>query len=368
MTNDAGYELLFLPWADLGRTYHVGPFALIPWSEFQLNNAQLKAHLDNYFSRHVSHLGNPVKGIAVLWHPQHELQPMAYLPHERPADVVNVFLFATIGPTVEAAVADDNPNHAPPTADRYALVRQNFRVGDEEVVVHSGGTRHAARINALTFPQPWDLGGTSFPDEDVLSGFGQVFDPAFASDVRDRLFRALEWFRLAHVGGDSTSDFSRAVMMATAFEILFQLGDRPGKTNRFIREIESRLTTPRALNDTRSVPIVVGKKAGKTKTVTRSMPGWWADSFYDLRSRVVHGDEVEPRQLQYSGWITHLVVADVVFWQCIKRELYDRGLIGVEIRRLKADPAYATMTPLLEEQLFGLNAHKTLKWTALVAD
>lgn len=59
-----------------------------------------------------------------------------------------------------------------------------------------------------------------------------------------------------------------------------------------------------------------------------SLAGCWAWDFYDLRSRIVHGDSVPPSDLIYKDWLTHLIVSELVFWECMKRELLKHKCIG----------------------------------------
>jgi len=59
-----------------------------------------------------------------------------------------------------------------------------------------------------------------------------------------------------------------------------------------------------------------------------SLAGCWAWDFYELRSRIVHGDSVPSSELIFKDWITHLIVSDLVFWECMKRELLKHKCIG----------------------------------------
>jgi len=63
------------------------------------------------------------------------------------------------------------------------------------------------------------------------------------------------------------------------------------------------------------------------------LAAWWAWDFYDLRSRIVHGEAVTAKDLQYKNWITHLIVADLVLLELVKRILYEHGCIGDTLRK-----------------------------------
>jgi len=50
----------------------------------------------------------------------------------------------------------------------------------------------------------------------------------------------------------------------------------------------------------------------------------------------VHGDSIKPKMLQYRSavrdWLSQLIVADLVFWECVTRELYSQKCIGTNAR------------------------------------
>lgn len=351
---DPGYELLFMPWAGLGQQYDCGPFTFTSWAQMQISDAGIKAYLDQYFSRHLDHLGRPVDTVTIVRHSSHDFQPAPFGSHEHPMFAVNALVFSIIGPTVAAAVTGDNQNLTPPTADRYECHRQNFRLGEDSVSVKVGSSVHAARIQDLTFSEPWDLGGgASFPDKDLLTALGKLMDPGVSAAHRDSLFRSLDWFRIAHIGGETVSEFSRVVMMATAFETLFQL-PRNYKKWELTKAIDSRLRRP----ETKTGSVVDPQQ----QTHIVGHPALWVRDFFELRNKVAHGDALILNQLLVDRWITHLVIADVVFWQCVKYSLYQRRLLGGDIHALQLDPANAPAVRLLEDQLLGFDTHEIFKW------
>jgi len=360
MSNDAAKptqspcEVLFMPWADLGTPLRIGPFQFVPWSSLSVVDSGIRDYLDTYFGRHVDHFGRVVDSVAILLHDSHDFTPSAYRPYEQPRDAADALIFSTIAPQVVAAMRANDQSLAPPTANRYQLVKQNFWPGDEDVAVRVGDSVHAGRIERITFPVPWGVGGSfALPDEDMAGALGELLTSTAPSDLRVRMFRALEWFRVAHTVGDGTSDFSKVAMMATAFEILLQF-PRGRKRWFFVNKIESLLRRPETMTTT------VNDPQGQPCTVGR--PAEWASDFYRLRNRVVHGDELQSADLRFDGWITHLIVADVVFWQCVASELYQRDFLGRSISTMKADPLQAILAEPLENQLLGFEAHTTLKW------
>lgn len=327
MSKKPAYEILFMPWADLHQEYSCGPFRFVPWSRATVRNAKVKKFLDRYFKRHVDDCGNPVDGVAIVT-TDASFEPLSKRLIEQARAAVDMFVFAAIAPGVAAGVRSDNPSLGPPTADAYKLFLQRFDPSDDTIAVTVGSSTHVSRVERMVFHKPLDVGASAgFPDHHLFQGLARLLTRKVKADVRKRLCRSLEWFRLAHAGGDDVSLFSKAVMMATAFEILFRIPEGPGKTRNFITAVEKQLNRQDTLKATRTV-----SRKAKTFDRTQTLPGWWADDFYDLRSRVVHGDPVDVRRLRYERWISHLIVADLVFWQSLVQELRTLECCPADVR------------------------------------
>jgi hypothetical protein len=144
-------------------------------------------------------------------------------------NAVDALIFSYISTGVKDAVCANNRSMGPPSADVFQLVTQNFRIGSDDIAVQAGSVTHVWRISEIIFSKPWSTGGMfgSFEDE-LLKGFDGCFSAEFPAEVRERFFRSLEWFRMAHIEAEGVSNLSRVVMMATAFEILLQFS-RNGK-------------------------------------------------------------------------------------------------------------------------------------------
>jgi hypothetical protein len=199
------------------------------------------------------------------------------------------------------------------------------------------------------------------PDSNLLQGLGKCLSPQFSGDVRERIFRSLEWFRMAHMEGNEVSAFSKIVMMATAFEIFLQF-PREGKRRHFVNFMEIRIASSKFNKDVRT--------SENRKSFNLSLAGCWAWDFYELRSRIIHGDQVADEELRYRNWLTHLIVADLVFLECVKRELFEQQCIGDDIRKCanEWDDAFPenqtdTSTEQLARWFLGFDdVHKALGW------
>ena len=103
----------------------------------------------------------------------------------------------------------------------------------------------------------------------------------------------------------------------------------------------------------------------------------WGWDFYELRNAIAHGDKVEPERLKCSTanrpWLTQLIVADLVFWQCVTCELYALNCMDDTARRArKLADIYKTVFPDLDAEPFTAHVaasflgfsevHRALGW------
>jgi len=166
------------------------------------------------------------------------------------------------------------------------------------------------------------FGGT---DRHLLEALGTLLlrPSGFAPDFVERVWRSLEWFRLAHLDGADQTDEAKLVATATAFESLFGL-PMSGKQEEFAKKVET-LVSDRHMRR--------GERVKRNrKTINLSLAGCWAWDFYELRSDLVHGDAVPTHAFNTAHGTPHLVVGDLVLRECLLRELFRRGCFGADLR------------------------------------
>ena len=361
--NPSYYEVHFMPWAGLTEELSIGAVRLRQWTPDVIRDKAIADHLTRYFRCYVNNQGVPVNSITLVSVSDREFAPLSEQEAGEARAAIDALIFATISPSVNAAVSCNNRTMGPPAADRFQLISQAFRPGEDLIAVCSGSNQSLCRVEKTRFSRPWGLGGSfGFPDAQLLAGMGTLLSSDDLADPRERVFRSLEWFRLAHMNGDNASELTKLVLQSTSFEILFALDENKGKTKQFIEAVERRITSTSTISACRT--------DWRGRTQNYSLPGWWAHDFYDLRSRIVHGDVIDLAAIQYAQWITHGIVADLVYWQCLVAELYELKCVGDSIRELakELDAAFpdeepGTAEPLLAEWFLGFKRYqRVLGW------
>lgn len=364
-------QVWFMPWAGLNKELHVGPVIFWPFTAMAANKIKepsVREQLQRYFGCYVDHHGRPVSTVTICSYGTVNFRKLRRTQANAVRAAVDALIYSVVSPNVKVAVSANNRSMGPPSADRYQLLAQNLISGDDHIAVRAGNLVSGGwKIGELVFPQPWHLGGAfGAPDGELIEGWGKLFATSFPSEIRERLFRSLEWFRLSHTESDEVSVLSKIVMMATAFEILLQIPNVPNKKKWIAEDVVKRCATPKSLKATRH------DKKGKPCTYPKI--AWWAWDFYELRNKIVHGDVVPPKLLRYQTskrkWLTHLIVADIVFSECIARELYAQECIGDSVRAVipKWQKAFPEEQPeILESLLLDMHlrfevAHRALGW------
>jgi len=208
------------------------------------------------------------------------------------------------------------------SSDNFQLLRQNFVPGDQGIAISSGSwirsKESGMAVDEVLFVKPRYV---RLPlqvcfDEKLLTALEESQKDESNTTFHRRVMRALEWVGYAYTNVDGFSYFSRIVMMATAFEILLDgFKGRPG----FVDKIEGLVCFQREDTEVRSV---VTKKGCHDEEHT--LKGWWASEFYELRSRVVHGNRLADDDANNSKGQKYFSLAVEFFAECLRKILNEQ--------------------------------------------
>lgn len=194
------------------------------------------------------------------------------------------------------------------SSNRSDLARDNFRFTIWNFVGSKGPTDivnlpsrrfrmqivenrpHLIQIPSHVF---WQTFSERNYNKDLLSALHACNSTEKTSD--HQLMHSLYWFNLAHADTEDVTEYTRFTMTSAAFEALLDT-PRHGVTEYFKR----------------SVQLLLGKSAELES---------WAEAFYRARSNVVHGNELPDLMYGKHKHQSLLVLADIIFTQCVYRIL-----------------------------------------------
>jgi hypothetical protein len=349
----------FLPWAGLKKSLSIGPVDLWPYYQeatTRVADPQIRAHLDEYFSCWVDQQGIPVDTITVCSHGQVDFRQLMEEADCDIADARNALAFAGLladSLRVLRALSAKHKTWTPAAAEQFRLVTYKFRPGLRELTQMEGGIAAMSDMTGVRLVKPPTiLGGPLCFDEWLATGFDNCFPRGAMAKVRERLFRALDWFRLAHVVDRQPSTLTRVVMMATAFETLLDL-PRNNKSGKLAEEVDRRVASDTFTRESR--------RLGNDE-VEHTVAGWWAYDFYKLRNDIVHGETVGTEALT-QGAFPQLLIADLVFGGCVARALSDHACVALPTSLFTSSGDGMTNAGLAW-MMGSAPIHKVLGWAA----
>jgi len=359
-------QISFMPWAGLSTSVTLGPVTFWLYSkeaENKIIDRALRSYLDRYLDSYVDNEGKLVDTVTVCSHGNNDFRILNNSEFQELRNCADALIFSIVAPQCRNAVCTNNRNFGPPSSDTFELVTQNFKIENDYVNVKAGSlTSGGWKIGDITFSRPWTMGGSfGRPNEELISAFSKCFSTEFPKDLRQRLFRSLEWFRLAHTENEQISDLSKVVMMSTGFEIFLKF-PLNGKRKYFVEYLECNISSDEFNREIRT--------NHRGKDFNLSLAGCWAWDFYELRSKIVHGDSVPLSELIFRDWLTHLILSDLVFLECVERELFKNKCIGQnvyecaeKITKSTPEDEKKAVTETLARWFLGFKeVHKALGW------
>ncbi len=321
----AGFEIAFLPWLGMNRGTTVGSVTFSPLQVQAVQDPVVREYLARYLPRYREVDGGPVELVVGARH-----EGVTGFRHHAPneqSDLIrgtSVLALAMIAKTQVLQTLYRNQLPAPST-DSFQLIFQRFTAGSNFVGVSAGRWTHGWPLDQVTFTRPWAaVASTGDYDRHLLEALGNLLlgRCEVRPELVNRIWRSLEWFRLAHLDGSEQPDATKLITMATAFESLLDLPDRD-KQAVFANRIQRFVYDNHMRRDVRR------RRSGGDLDLT--LAGCWAWDFYGIRSRLVHGDEVPGGDFRIATGTPHLLVADLVVRECLLRHLLELGCFGADI-------------------------------------
>jgi hypothetical protein len=209
------------------------------------------------------------------------------------------------------------------SSDDFYLVRQNFIPGNNGIAPTSGSIIQRMDsgwdIDDVLFITPFYINkgcGLNY-HKDILSALIKLQQDNNQQEVYLRILESIRWVNYSYTNVDNFNYASRIVMMSTAFEILLGgFHDRYEFIGKIKPLIYNSLDSTKRMCSSRTL---VWK--GKKQNVTLSLKEWWAYEFYDLRSRIVHGEKTKVKDFLNRYGKAYFLLAIKFFEECLKKTL-----------------------------------------------
>lgn len=316
----------FLPWLDTQQEIIVGDYSFWPFrklAEQKISDAAIREHLNRIFDTYVE--TEKIPGDKAHIRPVAELTIVtcgnADFSHEPEFEsdrrTRDVLAFACL---------DKNPGFNWCTGDNFEIIYHNFRPGVLDFGYTAGGiapiTSMGWYLGELHFPRPLHVNRhyNAKHDEDLLRAL------SFALKNNQRpaclaIVRSLDYFRQTYSNSTDVGRESRILLMALAFEVLLDLENRKDLRDK-IHVLCGDPSEP-----TQQYQIVNTKTGAVMATEALTTKQIWAEEFYKLRDKIVHGHEVTPAEFLFNGE-PHFRIGVLFFRICVRKQLEALGDSG----------------------------------------
>lgn len=224
------------------------------------------------------------------------------------------------------------------TSDNFEVFYQRFNVGDENISTRAGAIHSIMtggyKISQLSFIKPEHV---NIPlglrlNGAVIKALENCLENQATDAGKSKVIQSLNPFFNAYRNSHETSWASRILLMVMAFELLFGESSR----QKFKENIQ-KYSTVGIRNAMRTFPYpIMNTQTGKLiNTENLTLNQIWAEEFYKLRHRIIHGDTIYSDDFHFvdSERIVkqhepHFYIAVNFFVVCVLNKLREIGFIN----------------------------------------
>ena len=225
------------------------------------------------------------------------------------------------------------------TAENFNLVIQRFNVGDDGLALQ-GGSLHGIlagglKISKTIFTTEPHIHVSSFNlglEKDVMTALVKCLNEEMVNPKSSALLRSLRQFLLIYSNSHQLDSSARVLGMIMAFELLF------GTTNRGnFRESIKKYADEYSPTEYDYEEIYTGGVQRRPpKKLRLNGAQIWAEEFYKLRNRIIHGDVITTNDYAFRDMYgmtfkhgnPHIAMAYEIYAVCLTNYLREMGRLA----------------------------------------
>lgn len=219
-----------------------------------------------------------------------------------------------------------NTGHHMATSENFDVLYQRFTPGQLDMATRGGfivREWHAGyQIDEVKFYQPESTPKpmTFWSDQKLLNKMMRVRKRN--KKVYNRILRATDAFMQANYNDEKLSHQARILLQTSAYEILFELNEG-GQRKALKQYFRDNFVLPSDPLRTYRSERPVSSRFPKGYEIERreSIKVKWADSFYSLRNKIIHGGKVPGSSYLFENHQLHFDIARLFFVLGIKKEI-----------------------------------------------
>ena len=323
-------QVAFMPYAPIEKGFEIGCYEIWPYFKERSNrigNPQVIQYLDCLFGRYFERkydyckkygYDEPIKEIFVVSPKRFEIGVEKFTKKqlEEIRAISHIVSFCSV---YECAFVSSS-------SDPFILYVQNFQIGSDGIAFWD---KSFSTLDMVKFMKPYHIGTTllKFEVTDFCTSLGKALPKSNTGQIR-RIFRCLELFYHTATHGEMVLDEHKLLSLVMCFEMLLEFKHNYGFAER-IEKLSDFDITP----ETRCI-----KKHGKSVCEKLSKTSWWAYDLYNLRSKIVHGEnakwEIEKYgnvwvRVQFGGFLLMKIIKKILSEMDIWQPGYVQHIVDV---------------------------------------
>jgi len=219
------------------------------------------------------------------------------------------------------------------TSENFEPVYQNFQIGNDHIAERAGYIINVGiggyKINEKKFHKPSHVSISPYGlslDKELLNQLLRLRKRNGKRLFR-RILRATELLFQAYYNNTNVSRNARILLIAAAFETILDL-EKPARKH-FKDYVEKYCDLPveakyRHYYNVRDRDRDRDRDRAR-RDKDRSIKVLWADSFFNLRNQIIHGDVVQESLYQFKDGDRHLDISILFFGLLIKKLINERS-------------------------------------------
>jgi hypothetical protein len=283
-----------------------------------ISDSVILAKIEKILATHVTQQGN-VKGVGIVQITDGNFHPLS----EKEIELVQqarAMLFLSITSANNTKIHDGNSGHSMMTSENFDVFHQNFSLDDDhfsertgEIIqfMKAGYTLQKIRFQVPSFvpmPHRYDL------DRSVLAGLHELKQAK--PKVFQKIVSSTQIFMEGYYNSGHLANKARILMFMSAFEMILAI---PAEQQR--RHFKANIEAISNLDgETKYINYWDGKAKPKSKEIL-SKKGVWAEKFYLLRNKIIHGERVTHADFLFEKKQSHINIALIFFIHSVKKQL-----------------------------------------------
>ncbi len=346
------HTIILMPYLPLDGALKFSNLIIWPYHKKKndfIKDKALREHLDKLVGSYQFQKGGPIQNPAVVSVTDVNFQNPTRLSIAKIEALKNILLLTGILEMNQWSFV---------TSDNFEVYYQRFNVGDEHISMQ-GGVIHKIiaggyKVGEVAFLKPEYVNiplGFRLSDS-VIKALEDCLINSSTDEGKSQVIQGLSPFFNAYRNSHEQSAQSRILLLIMAFELLFGASSRPNFRNNILKY--ATLGYKRKFK-TYKYPIVnYGRVTGHEQLTMHQI---WAEEFYKLRHKIIHGDTVYSDDFifkELSSLIKprepHFYIAVNFFVVCVLNKLRE---LGFDILHLAIDPE--AKEPYSGKKISGIN-------------